>query len=42
MIEQDLRLAVNEGLDKLVLDAIALSGFQAPGTDPLIVSIRRP
>jgi uncharacterized protein len=37
----DLRLSINEGLDKLILDAVALSGFQAPGTDPLIVSIRK-
>jgi hypothetical protein len=29
------------GLDKLVLDAVAASGFQAPGTDPLLVSIRK-
>lgn len=41
VIEGDLRLALNEGLDKLVLDAIAASGFQAPGTDPLLVSIRK-
>lgn len=41
VIEQDLRLAINEGLDKLVLDAIAGAGFQAPGTDQLIVSIRK-
>jgi hypothetical protein len=40
-IENDLRLAINDGLDKLVLDAIAGSGFQAPGTDPLLVSIRK-
>jgi len=40
-IETDLRLAINDGLDKLVLDAIATSGFQAPGTDPLLVSIRK-
>jgi hypothetical protein len=40
-IENDLRLAVNDGLDKLILDAIAASGFQAPGTDPLLVSIRK-
>lgn len=37
----DLRLAVNEGLDKVVLDAIAASGFQAPGTDALLISIRK-
>ncbi len=41
IVEQDLRLALNDGLDKLVLDAIAGSGFQAPGTDPLLVSIRK-
>ena len=41
IVEQDLRLAVNDGLDKLVLDAIAASGFQAPGTDNLLVSVRK-
>lgn len=41
VIGQHLRLAINEGLDKLILDAIAASGFQAPGTDPLLVSIRK-
>jgi HK97 family phage prohead protease len=41
VIGQDLRLAINGGLDKLVLDAIAASGFQAPGTDELLVSIRK-
>ncbi len=41
VIEQDLRLALNDGLDKLILDAIAASGFQAPSTDPLLVSIRK-
>jgi Escherichia/Staphylococcus phage prohead protease len=41
VIGRDLRLSFNEGLDKLILDAIALSGFQAPGTDPLLVSIRK-
>ena len=40
-IEMDLRLAINGGLDKLILDAIATAGFQAPGTDPLLVSIRK-
>jgi hypothetical protein len=40
-IETDLQLALNEGLDKLVLDYIATAGFQAPGTDPLLVSIRK-
>jgi hypothetical protein len=41
VIENDLRLAVNDGLDKLVLDFIATAGFQAPGTDVLLVSIRK-
>ncbi|MBA2741256.1 MAG: hypothetical protein H0U46_04520, partial [Actinobacteria bacterium] len=41
VIGTDLRLSINEGLDKLILDAIAASGFQAPGTDPLLVSIRK-
>ena len=41
VIEQDLRLALDGGLDKLVLDAIAASAFQAPGSDELLVSIRK-
>ena len=41
VVETDLRLAVNEGLDKLVLDGLATSGFQAPSTDKLLVSIRK-
>jgi HK97 family phage prohead protease len=41
VIGTDLRLALNEGLDKLVLDALAGAGFQAPGTDPLLASIRK-
>ncbi|MEJ7567426.1 MAG: HK97 family phage prohead protease [Gaiellaceae bacterium] len=41
VIGTDLRLSINEGLDKLILDALAASGFQAPGTDPLLVSIRK-
>lgn len=40
-IENDLRLAINDGLDKLVLDFIATAGFQAPSTDPLLISIRK-
>jgi Escherichia/Staphylococcus phage prohead protease len=32
IIGTDLRLAVNENLDDLVLDAIAASGFEPPGT----------
>jgi len=41
IIEGDLRLALNDGLDSLILSAIAGSGFQAPGIDPLLVSIRK-
>ena len=41
VIETDLRLSINEGLDKLILDFIATAGFQAPSTDPLLVSIRK-
>jgi HK97 family phage prohead protease len=41
IIGTDLRLSINEGLDKLVLDAIAASGFQAPGTDRFLVSVRK-
>jgi len=41
VVEGDLRLALNDGLDKLILDAISGSAFQAPGTDPLLVSIRK-
>jgi uncharacterized protein len=41
IIENDLRLAVNEGLDRLVNDTFAASGFQAPGTDNILVSVRK-
>jgi Escherichia/Staphylococcus phage prohead protease len=41
IIENDLRLAIYSGLDKLVLDGTAASGFQAPSTDLLIVSVRK-
>jgi HK97 family phage prohead protease len=41
VIGNDLRLSINEGLDKLILDAIAASGFQAPGTDNILVSVRK-
>lgn len=41
VIEQDLRFALDGGLDELVLDAIAASDNQAPGSDPLLVSIRK-
>ena len=40
ILEQDLALAVNEGLDSLVLTAVTASGFTAPGTDPLPISLR--
>jgi hypothetical protein len=38
LIEGDLRLAVNEGIDKMVNDTFAASGFQTPGTDNALVS----
>jgi hypothetical protein len=41
IIRNDLALSLNEGLDKLVLDAVAASGFQAPGTDRFLVSVRK-
>jgi HK97 family phage prohead protease len=41
IIEQDLRLAVNEGIDSLVLAAIAAAGFHAPGTEDLFTSVRK-
>ena len=40
VIESDLRLAINNGLDLLVLTELAKAGFQAPASDPLLVSIR--
>jgi hypothetical protein len=39
VIENDLRLAINEGLDKLLLDTVTASGFQTPGAN-LILSVR--
>ena len=41
IINEDLRLAFNDALDSLLLTGIASSGFQAPGTDNLYVSIRK-
>jgi HK97 family phage prohead protease len=41
VVGQDLRLAVNAGLDKLALDALATAPFHDPGADPLLVAIRR-
>jgi uncharacterized protein len=40
-VETDLRLALNEALDALVLAAVAGAGFEDPGTDALIVSVRK-
>ena len=39
VIENDLRLAINDGLDKLLLDTLTASGFQTPGAN-LILSVR--
>ena len=41
VVETDLRLAVTEGLDSLVLTGLASSGLQAPGSDSTLVSIRK-
>lgn len=41
LIQTDLRLALNEGLDKLVVDAFAASPNQDPASDELLVSIRK-
>jgi HK97 family phage prohead protease len=41
LVGTDLRLSLNEGLDDLVLDALETAGHQAPGTDALLVSIRK-
>jgi hypothetical protein len=41
IIEQDLRLAINEGLDLLVLNAIATATFHPPGTEDLFTSVRK-
>lgn len=41
VVENDLRLSVYDGLDELVRAGLATSGNQAPGTDELIVSIRK-
>ena len=41
IIETDLRLSINEGLDSLVTTAIAGAGHQAPGSDALLVSVRK-
>jgi HK97 family phage prohead protease len=41
IVEQDLRLSLNDGLDSLVVAAFAASGFQAPGSDNPLVSYRK-
>jgi hypothetical protein len=41
IIENDLKLAITDALDDLVKQAVAASGFQAPGADPLLISIRK-
>lgn len=41
VIEGDLRLAINGGLDLLVLTEVAKAGFETPGSDSVIVSIRK-
>jgi hypothetical protein len=41
LVETDLRLALNEGLDELVLLAVEDSSVLDAGSDPLLVSIRR-
>lgn len=41
LIETDLRLALDEALDSLVLAELAAIGNVAPGTNPLLVNIRR-
>jgi hypothetical protein len=41
VVEVDLRLSIDGGLDHLVKTGIDASGFQAPGTDPLPTSVRK-
>jgi HK97 family phage prohead protease len=41
VIGQDLRLSINEALDSLVLAALADADVQPPGSDALLVSIRK-
>jgi hypothetical protein len=41
IIETDLRLAISEGLDALVLAELANADHVPPGTDPVIVSVRK-
>jgi HK97 family phage prohead protease len=41
VVEADLRLNLFDGLDELVRAGLATSGFQAPSTDNIFVSIRK-
>lgn len=41
IIEGDLRLALAEALDALAVTAVAASGFLAPGSDNILVTIRK-
>ena len=41
IIENDLKLAITDALDDLLRLAVVASGFQALGTDPLLISIRK-
>lgn len=41
IIESDMRLAINDAIDSLVLAAFTASGFQAPGTDNYFVTVRK-
>lgn len=41
VVENDLRSSVFSGLDELVRAGLATSGFQAPSTDNILVSIRK-
>jgi len=41
IINRDLAMVVNDGLDSLVVDTFAASGHQAPGSDQPLVSYRK-
>jgi hypothetical protein len=41
IVQNDLSLALTDALDDLLKTSVAASGFQAPGTDPLLISIRK-
>jgi hypothetical protein len=40
VIAVDLRYSINDGLDSLLSAAVGASGFEAPSTNPLLVSLR--